>query len=74
MPKPLIVKVQVPLSTNMPGNPVALVYNEDRSIDLTSLIDNELKKKMRSAYKLYFFAEHVGEELRLLEEAPPQEW
>lgn len=68
----MIVKVQVPLATNTA--PQALVYNEDRTVELFIPISNGLKAIMRGRPKVYFYAEVRKKLLHINEEAPRQEW
>jgi hypothetical protein len=68
----LIVKVQTPIETNA-QEPLALVYNEDRSYEELVPITPELREMMRGKPKLFFHA-RVDEALHLDSEAPWQSW
>ncbi len=48
-----IVKVQISLVTNDP-NPHVLIYNEDRSFEVTAPICNIIKEKMGNSLKKFF--------------------
>lgn len=68
-----IVKVQVPLNSNI-DNPPALVYNKDQSIFQQAQLTKELSKAMGDQPKKYFYCEFKDGQLELLEEAKWQEW
>lgn len=65
-----IVKVQLPLYTNGLA-PLALVYNQSRSIAFQLPVTKELKKKMAGEVKSFFY---VDTENKLTEKAPWQSW
>lgn len=71
----MIVKVQVPLATNE-KKPLALVYNEDRSIQFQMPVSAELLDKMEGRPKAFFRGVYNEEEqtFGLHEEAPWQDW
>ena len=67
-----IVKVQVPMDTNM--EPLALVYNKDRSLEWMLPIEDDLRKAMDGGYKQYWFA-HLEDKVIILDRvAPWQDW
>lgn len=54
----MIVKVQLPLYVNEPRDEQeALVYNEDRSIEVMLPIDDELRHAMDGQVKAFFEAD-----------------
>lgn len=71
-PYGMIVKVQMPLATNE-EEPLALVYNKDRSYRVFMRITPELEKAMGDRAKVYFKAHYdrenhntvLGEEMEL---------
>lgn len=67
------MKVQVPLSTNDPM-PMALVYNDDKTVLQHIKIDAALIKRMNGSYKQFFMATGAGASLVLGKKAPWQEW
>lgn len=78
-PQDIIVKVQVPIFTNGPGE--ILVYNEDRSFEEMLSIGKEerkfIKVCMRGRDKAFFYAKlyHKKHGWALTDrEAPWQEW
>lgn len=73
--KPMIVKVQLPLSTNEP-EPLALVYNENRKYDVFMRITPDLIKVMEGRPKAFFHATYdkVANNTILGKEAPHQPW
>lgn len=74
--KPFIVKVQVPIESNMPKeDQVAMVYNEDRSFRL-DLPVKEVFDRMKGSPKKFFFAQFNAEtkDLNFMQEAPWQTW
>jgi len=52
----MIVKVQIPLASSEP-EPMALVYNEDRSVEMRIPIDIGLEVWMEGRAKAFFEAE-----------------
>lgn len=74
----MIVKVQLPLNHK---HPQALIYNEDRTIEVQWDFSNDLKtfrellKLMRKEPKAFFFAKQDQQGMLHLEGiAPWQEW
>ncbi len=53
--KPTIVKVQVPLATNA-DEPLALVYDENRTFDVYMRITDGLLEVMKGRPKAFFYA------------------
>jgi hypothetical protein len=51
----MIVKVQIPLSSNEP-EPTALVYDQSRKYEVFMPVTDELKKQMSGLPKKYFYA------------------
>ena len=72
-PDRIIVKVQLPLSSNAAAAP-ALVYNADKTVLLQPPVDVQLLKKMNGANKQFFFATVSNGDLVLDRRAPWQEW
>jgi hypothetical protein len=76
-PKEIIVKIQVPLATNMKEAP-ALVYDETRAVTSTLPVTEELLQIMEGDLKAFFHAEvEEGEEedtITIGDRAPWQEW
>lgn len=68
----MIVKVQMPLGGSATSE--ALVYDEKRSFLLFVPITDSLKDMMDDEVKKFFHAKKVGKELKLIKEAPWQEW
>ncbi len=73
--KAMIVKVQVPLRTNY-EEPLALVYNRDRSYQVFMQITEDLKIAMDGHYKKFFYAHYDKENNHtVLDKAAPwQQW
>lgn len=69
-----IVKVQVSLATPE-AEPLALIHNEDRSLDHQCLVTPELARIMRGRPKLYFTVDllHDGQ-LAFVQEEKVQAW
>lgn len=67
-----IVKIQIPIFTNAMAE--ALIYNEDRSIEVTLPITKDLRKIMKKRPKAYFYAEVKNKLLHIDTEAPWQDW
>jgi len=78
--KRIIVKVQTPVVTSEP-HPMALVYNEDRSIFDQFPITAQLLKILKGELKSYWFADLVPDpqkpkafQVSIVKKAPWQEW
>lgn len=69
----MIVKVQIPLATNAP-TPMALIYNEDRSVEYQTPVTRDLRRKMKGQWKTFMHAELVDTILHLGKMAPWQDW
>lgn len=74
----LLVKVQIPMPGNPAGGP-AIVYNSDRSVEFHTPVTSEIRKRMKGAFKAFFYAniEGTGAGARLIEikaTAPWQNW
>lgn len=70
-----IFKIQIPLAGNRVP-PVALAYNQNRTMERYLPITDDLTKMMAGSPKKFFYA-HVDLDTRLFEikgEAPWQEW
>jgi hypothetical protein len=72
-PKRLIVKVQIPITTNDP-HPKSYVYDRHREIEEFFPITPDLLERMNNRLKVYFYATLEDGDLNLQEEAPEQEW
>lgn len=68
--EPFIVKVQTPLA----GAALALVYNEDRSVQEQYPIDKGIKRMMRGRAKAFFWARLDGGTLTIGQESEWQSW
>ncbi len=73
-----IFKVQIPIGSNE-DEPVAIVYNEDRSKDFALEITDELLDLMYDEigmpiFKQFFYGSDDGETFNLDDVAPWQEW
>jgi hypothetical protein len=67
-----IVKVQRPLSSNIP-NPPMLVYNEERTL-MESMNNPDIRRAMGDEPKQYWWVHLRGGTLYFLRPAPEQEW
>lgn len=69
----VILKIQLPYMSNA-KNPVALAYNEDKSIFFQMKITDEVIAKFGDDMKGYFKCEMLEESCRILERVQEQEW
>lgn len=69
-----IVKVQKPLFTSEPEAPMALVYNEDRSLNVMVPYTEDLERLFGDDMKQYWLADWSGGEVELLKEVGEQDW
>ena len=71
-----IFKIQRPLSTNVPEDSPALIYNQDRSVEQQFPISPELSRYFEPfEFKVYVYGE-VDDQgtLQLHDKAEQQEW
>lgn len=68
----MIVKVQIPLETNMP-TPMVLIYNEDRSEEHQFPVSPEFIKAMKGKPKSFFHADRKNGHF-LVHLNKPAEW
>lgn len=68
-----IFKVQLPLVTNEP-EPMALVYNRNKSFYTNVPITDDLLLQMQGQFKLFFYGTHDDTDVNLDAIAPWQEW
>lgn len=73
MKKRFIVKVQWPLLTTE-INPLVMVYNKNRKIDLMVPACKGLKKEMKGQFKVFFYAFVKDKQVVLNGVAPWQSW
>jgi hypothetical protein len=71
----VVVKVQLPLASSE-KTPMALVYNEDKTLLVTIAVTQELIAKFRGKLKIYANASYdrESEKLNLLEVLADQPW
>jgi hypothetical protein len=69
----MIVKVQTPLASNE-REPLAMIYNKDRSVEAFVPITADIKKLMKDTPKAFFHAKMNGDKIELLKEAVWQNW
>lgn len=68
-----IFKIQLPLEGTM--EPMALIYNSDRSREFYLPLTKQLTDMMKGRPKTFFFAKDDGlGQVEFLEEAPWQNW
>lgn len=72
-PVKLIVKVQVPLVTNL-EKPTVFVYSEDWSIEFYHVLTPELIQMMAGQPKAFFYARVTDSKFEFHGAAPWQEW
>lgn len=69
----VIVKIQIPLRTTE-DEPMALIYTEDRSLDMLAPISDELTEAMDGEALAFFTARIVGDQFEVLEKLEEQGW
>jgi hypothetical protein len=69
----VIVKVQMPLSTNSRVLE-AHVSNKDKSLEELFPVTRKLDRLMGSRVKAFFHARIIGDKLHIVKEAPWQTW
>lgn len=68
----VIVKIQLPLVST--GCPMALIYNESRTIEKIVPVNDDLERRMDGQNKTYFQAYLEDGQLELISPAPWQNW
>lgn len=68
----VIVKIQLPLVST--GCPMALIYNESRTIEEIVPVNADLERRMDGQNKAYFQANLEDGQLELISPAPWQNW
>lgn len=71
--KKFIVKMQVPLMSSDP-EAQALVYNEDRDVEMFLEITPKIKKLMGTEHKKFFEIKMQGNRFEFVKEVPDQNW
>lgn len=68
-----ILKIQLPISSNEP-EPMALVYNKDRSFETFLRVTPALETLMDGQLKAYFRCEYDDTDITVLREVGPRDW
>lgn len=68
----MVVKIQIPLATNT--EPLALIYNKDRTFETYSGISTEIKKVMKGRPKAFFKVKIVKTVMRIGDEVSDPGW
>ncbi len=71
----MIVKVQASLATNDPRGQLALIYNEDRTVEWCGPVSDEILAQLKGEPKAFFYAflDDKGV-IQIKNPAPWQEW
>lgn len=69
----MIVKVQFPLASNEP-QPLALIYNQDRSVCVQIPITDPLRARMGGRKKRFFHAEVSDFGVEIGDAVPEESW
>ena len=69
----VIVKIQIPFRTEGCES-MALIYTEDRSLDMLAPINEDLTKAMDGEMRAFFSARIVGDQFEVIEKLEEQGW
>lgn len=69
----VIIKLQLPLMSTH-DEPLALIYNKDRSVEEMLPVTDDVRKLMKGRYKAFFHAEIVNDKIVIDKEAKWQSW
>ncbi len=75
MARATIFKVQLPVTSNVQDRvPMALIYNQDRSVSIMLPVDRNISNFMNGAYKKFFLGIIDRERIEIFNEESWQDW